>query len=220
MRATLVVLTGCLACAGSAQILADTFSGFSGVQGQDGWTYRFYDRTADATPGSYDFSTEAQLMPEFNSNDQKWYVQKGTFWTMLGLASAHGNGSVTSGGRTPNEQMAIRRWTSNYAGQVKISTSVAKISTGGGNGVTAWLFVNGAPKQSQWIAGNDWEGSTFEVETVLNTGDAVEWWLDPTQGDDLFDLSTLSGTVTAVPEPAVLAALGIGLAAMLRKRQR
>lgn len=219
MRFTLVVLTGCLTAAGSAQILADSFYDFGGSQGLNGWTYRYYDRTADVTPG-YDFLSDAWLMPQFNSSDNKWYVQKGTYWTMLGQGSAHGNGVITSGGRSPADHIAIKRWTSSYTGRVKISTSVGKINTNGGNGVIASLFVNGVSFGSQPIAYNDLTGASFDVETTLTTGDAIEWWLDPSEGNDLFDLSRLEGSVTAVPEPKVLAALAIGVAAMLGRRRR
>lgn len=221
MRSHLVILATLLSSAGAAQtIIADSFADFSGVQGQNGWTYRYYDKTHDATPLSYDYLTEASLMAQYIADHNKWYVHEGEFWTMLGASSAHGNGIVTSGGRTPDEQIAIRRWTSNYSGKAIIAGEVAKISTGGGNGVMAYLKINGVTEYAHWIDANDSTGVAFSVTKTITAGDAVEWWLDPFQSNDLVDLTSYTATVTAVPEPSVLAALACGAMVMLRRRPR
>jgi hypothetical protein len=206
--------------AAAQPLLADSAFDFSGVQGQGGWTYRFYDRTNDLLPG-YDHEVDAQLMTQYISDHDKWYAEDGRFWTMLGRVSAHGNGVLTSGGRLSVDHVAIRRWTSDYEGMARINGEIAKINFTGGNGVIAELRINGVVESSMWLFGQDFVGKSFSIDRYVRVGDAVEWWLDSNAADDNYDLSYYTGTVAAVPEPATLIALGAGVGSlMLRRRQR
>lgn len=221
MRSLFATLFLSLAFAANAQtVIADSLLDFSGTQEAGGWSYRYYDKTNDATPDAYDYQTEAQLMTEYVEDHQKWYVQQGMFWTMIGKNAAHGNGVVTSGGRSAVEQMAIRRWTSDYTGMARISGEVSKINFSGGNGVEVFLRINGVTEHSAWIAGSDFIGTTFTIDRPLHAGDAVEWWLDSYQGNDLFDLTYYTGTVAAVPEPSAVIALAVGIVGFCYRGRR
>lgn len=212
----LVVLS---ASAISQPILADSISDFSGVQGANGWTYRYYDRTNDPTSG-YDYLTDAQLMAQYIADHEKWYVEDGTFWTMLGKVSSHGNGVVTSGGRAQVDHVAIRRWTSDYTGMARIRGEVSKINFQGGNGVQAVVTVNGVIEHTEWIAGGDFVGKAFVLDRPVQSGDAIEWHFDSFQGNDLYDLSYFSGSVAAVPEPSAYIVLAVGLFGFCLRRRR
>jgi hypothetical protein len=134
-----IAVLACLMCLVSqarGDIIADSVSHFSGTQGQDGWYYGYSSGPFTGT----NFTLMTQFAPSEITSGDSWYVQEGTYWTQLSVTGAHGNGTTTSGGRTPTEQWAVREWVSNVAGDVTISGSIAKLITGG-NGVTADIFV-------------------------------------------------------------------------------
>lgn len=205
--------------AAAQPILADSVVDFSGTQGYKGWTYRFYDRTNDPVAG-YDYTTDAALMGQFIDEHQKWYVENGRFWTMLGKVSTHGNGQLTSGGRDAADHVAIRRWTSTYEGMARITGEIAKINFTGGNGILAEVRINGVVENSVWLHGEDFVGKTFSIDRFVRAGDSIEWWLDSNQSNDLYDLTYYTGAVAAVPEPGAILAFGLGIGSLLLRRKR
>jgi hypothetical protein len=50
-----------------AETIADSIRGFSGEQGANGWSYGYWDRTADADQ-SYNQSTDFRLLRNFGSD--------------------------------------------------------------------------------------------------------------------------------------------------------
>ncbi|MFL6197435.1 MAG: hypothetical protein ACJ75H_24830, partial [Thermoanaerobaculia bacterium] len=67
--------------------MADSISGFSGEQGANGWSYGYWDYTAD-TDKSYNQATDFQLLRHFGSdpiNDLSTRPELGTgklLWTL------------------------------------------------------------------------------------------------------------------------------------------
>jgi hypothetical protein len=190
--------------AANAAILADSVADFSGVQGQESWYYGYY-------PGPFTPADFVQ-MTVFASN--AWFVDNETvidpdiYWTVLTPTRAHGNGTTTSGGRTPVEQWAVRRWIAEVTGPVQISGSVAKIGIGG-NGIVARIFVNGTETFTQFIDGMDTTGINYSFLANSSAGDAVDFVLDPSLSNDWSDSTHFTAQVTSVvPEPATAVLAG------------
>jgi hypothetical protein len=183
----------------AAAQIANSVTEFSGTQGQNSWNYGFYDRTNDAG-GVYNALTDFQLMTQFDGTT--WKVQNGTFWTFLSADTAHPNGTTTSGGRLPVEQWAIRRYTSEVAGTINISGTLAKVQgQTGGNGVTGRIFVDGVEVFTQNIAGSDTTGVNYSFNMNVSGGSLVDFALDPLASDDLSDSTRFTAVINTVAAP-------------------
>lgn len=209
----------------AAAQLANSVTEFSGVQGQNNWNYGFYDRTNDVG-GVYNPLTDYALMTQFNGT--AWQVNNGTFWTELNSQGGHPNGTTTSGGRTPVEHWAIRRYTSEVTGLVNISGTLAKSSTGGGNGIIGRIFVDGTEVFTQTIAATDGVGVNYNFSQNVNLGSRVDFVIDPNASNDISDgtvfTAQVSSVVVAAPEASTLALCVGGLlpiaGAVIKKRRR
>jgi hypothetical protein len=82
-------------------------------------------------------------MSQFDSRTSTWFVKNKTYWTSLTADGGHPNG-INNNGATwqPVEHWAVRRWKSDYDGQVSISGLIADLNSGGGNGVIGQIFVD------------------------------------------------------------------------------
>ena len=183
-------------------IIADSVAEFSSVQGQDNWMYGYYDgpfTPADFTPmtvfsGAWWVDIETTVTPE-------------NYWTNVGASRTHGQGIVTSGGRTPLEQWAVRRWVSEVTGTVYLNVNLAKAPNGlSGNGVIGHIFVGGTEVWNATIAPTDQVGVSVSIPVSVTVGQNVDLALDPRQAHDQSDTSvfTVVITDTAVPEPSTV----------------
>jgi len=205
-----------------AQVFADSVAEFSSVQGQDGWFYGYYDRTNDVG-GIYAPATDFQQMTQYGVSPDEWTVQEGTFWTRLGEQGGHDNGVITGGGRTEVEHWAIRRYVSEATGTVTLSGNLAKLNTGGGNGIVGRIFVDGTQAYSQTVNFNDAVGFNYSFDVAVGIGSTLDFILDPNASNDQFDGARFTAKLTAVPEPSALAAFVIGAVSgvvLLRRRRR
>jgi MYXO-CTERM domain-containing protein len=194
----------------SAQVLADSMADFSGTQGADGWHYGYY--AGDMSPGSF------QEMQVFQSN--RWYVQPGEYWTSLGAALSHPNGTVTSPPADAVDQWSARRWVSDFAGEVNIDTTLFKINANThSNGVMGHIYIDGQEIWNQFIAGDDAVGVATTLTASIHPGSTIDFVLDPVAGNDGGDATHFAGVISAVPTPGSLALLGIaGIVASRRRR--
>lgn len=173
--------------------LADSTEDFSGVQGARGWSYGYYDRSADGNM-TYDPNTE------FNSTDPNWTFTGGAWslgpgdppWTTVGQTDVHpGSGP---------EHWAIRRWTSTYAGRVRIAGTV--VNAGCGGDVNARIFINGAQAFSR-VVGNS--GYGFSILATVAVGTKIDFAVDP-NGADGCDATRLTATIQPAPSGATVVA--------------
>ncbi|HEX2871167.1 MAG TPA: hypothetical protein VHP33_07925, partial [Polyangiaceae bacterium] len=111
----------------------------------------------------------------------------------------HPNGLITSMADNMIYERAVRRWTSNYAGDILITGELAKIDIAmPGNGVEGSVYVDGVLRYSKTIAADDAGGESYEATGTVQVGSTVDFVLDPYESDDRHDLSRFTGVITRI----------------------
>ncbi len=176
------------------EALADSVTGYAASQGTRGWYYGYVE------PGT---SPDFTLMGNYvaSGTDPGWYVGTGgALWTMIENDTMHPNGEVTTEGRSPVEQWAVRRWVSSYSGPVRITGHVAKVyEDGTTTGVLARITINGVDAWSEHIEGWDAVGKDIDVMAEVTTGASVDFAVEPYGSDDRSDRTVFTATVWTVP---------------------
>jgi hypothetical protein len=207
----------------SATILANSVADFGDTQGANGWFYGYYDKTADSD-FVYDYQTDFRLMSQYRQNHQlsafasgpAWEVQDGVYFTELWANGGHGNGTTTSGGRRQEQQFAVRRWVSDYVGNVDIAVHLAKIDGNPtSNGVAGRVIIEGNQVRWDYVSGTDLTGITYTLSATVHVGDRIDLMLDPWAANDWGDSSIFTAQITATPEPSTVVLLGIGAVSLL-----
>jgi hypothetical protein len=190
--------------------VADSVADWSatGVQGANGWSYGYYNETADADM-SYDPNTD------FNTGDPNWTFASSAWqlgvagdpvanppWDSIGQTAWHPNGD-----NNIEVHWVIRRWVSEVDGPLHASVQFGK-SGAGGNGTTLRILHNGNQVFSRTVAGSDTTGINTNVNLPdVFVGDKIEFALDPLGTDgtknDGSDGSFLRAAVLTglAPEP-------------------
>ncbi|MFM9958763.1 MAG: GC-type dockerin domain-anchored protein [Phycisphaerales bacterium] len=120
-------------------VFADSAAQFSGVQGQNGWSYGFY----DGDPGVAFTAADFEPLPLFaappppfgNSVDPFWHRDPLLFWTAVDAELMHPNGLAA--GRTPQVNWAVRRWLCDRTAPVRFELYVEDIADFCGDGIVA-----------------------------------------------------------------------------------
>lgn len=118
--------------------------------------------------------------------------------------------AVLHGG--PHGEIATARWTAPMSGQAHV---FGKFGQGDGGEIDALILLNDVPQYSHYSAGID---SFFDVFFSVNVGDRVDFGVG-TAGSFFFDTTPLYATIEIVPEPSALAALALGVLALLRRNR-
>ncbi len=167
------LLLACSAMIGSASaaVIADSQTGFSGVQGTNGWSYGYLSSTG--SQGMFSSYDAADTMYGF-----------GSAGTWLG-----DNGErVIKEGQHPgydgtNTYATVRRWTSDVSGLVRISGQLAKLDNGSANpasdGVVGAVYLNTASQYTNTLASGDTTGVKYSFYAQVNVGDTINFLLDP-----------------------------------------
>lgn len=152
---------------------------YSNVQGTNGWTYGYYNRTADV--GGVYSGTEFQNMPVAGGG---YAIGGNPPWTSIANnLTGHPNG--TNNGA---EHWIARRYTVG-AGEggaaFDINWLLRKNNTVCGDGVTGFIYHNGTQIDSLAIAGNAGTGSLRRASIPLvSAGDTIDLMVSPTSNDD------------------------------------
>lgn len=182
--------TGIGALGVGEEALASSVRDFSPVQGEKGWFYGYYDVAE---------SDEFQPMAQFSSGgaDPGWYVTTGgLYWTMMDASTMHPNGEVTTGGRSPVEHWAVRRWVSDYEGDVRITGHFGKYwADGESNGVGGYIFVDDEMSWAWYIEGWDTSGVEFDRVFTVQVGSTIDFAVEPWESDDRSDRSTFTAEI-------------------------
>jgi hypothetical protein len=174
----------------ASDIVADSGLDFSidGTQGENGWFWGYRDVTADG--GGADYEPDLDFIPFLNDgsnvvdlatnhwNGGGWNLTTADPpWTELGSGSGHPNG--TNNGP---EQWAIFRWVTPeaLAGPSGLTFNLAKSNTGGGDGTSVGLYINGMLKATGAVAFDDSFGVFGTYFADLAPGDKIDLALKPT----------------------------------------
>ncbi len=197
-------------------------------QNTNGWTYGYYDITANGAPdaGGGDFIAFSGA----SWNGSYWdLASPAAPWTEVTAVGGHPNG--TNNGA---EQWATRRYTiqPGEAGDIVVDWDLAK-GNPAGNGTGVHILKNGVEVDYRAVAGDDTAGVHRAILVPgAQVGDVIDIALDPKglgsylgvggYTDDGADSSTFSARLylAAVPEPGVGALAGVALAGLLRRRRR
>ena len=123
----------------SKMMVADSISGFSDKQGANGWSYGYWDGTADADK-KYSQKTDFQLLEDFGDDPiaqlsrrsdfatgALWMLRDGRYRTKLWAEGGSSNGTTELTDHARVDHSAVRRWVSTVNGPVTISGQMAKI---------------------------------------------------------------------------------------------
>lgn len=172
--------------------VADSIEEFSGTQGQDGWDYMIY--TYHNTTPNDEFYNSGGASPL--SEAAHW---DGTDWEIATTGLRIANDEVFPGSLFINAsvgtaaQMPVRRWTSDVAGQIKITGDLNNPDPSG-DGVTARIFVDDVEIYTQFLNGN---ADTVDVTANVNVGSIVDVVVDlGTARDNVGDTTQFNVEIT------------------------
>lgn len=240
---TRVCALGALATlAGSAManpmIVADSVADFSGVQGENGWSYGWYNLEDIAIDGSsVSINTaEFRLFDFYSPATGRWGVDSDSASGNQGSGAVPGSFAVVSQtlmhAHSPNpgfssigvvgeEQWSVRRWISGFDGPMTLSGFIgyASMDTALGNGTEAYVLVDGVSVYRYDVAPGDTTGTEFSLELSVAAGSVIEMVLG-SKGDSLFDATvfTVQGS-RVIPAPGSMALIGLGGLLAARRRR-
>ncbi|HCQ38464.1 MAG TPA: hypothetical protein DIV39_04865, partial [Verrucomicrobiales bacterium] len=176
--------------ASAQNVVADSSLEFSGVQGQEDWSYGYRNLTLDGGANDYDPENDFISFPvdgtALGSDTNAWNGAIFDFfdatgnttnppWTTLGASSSHPNGTNQA-----ETHWTVRRWTAttnDLPGPTLLQVEWFISKTAGnpnGEGVTAQLHLNGAMVGKTTIAGDDTTGITKTEFLTANVGDHID----------------------------------------------
>ena len=197
--------TALIRSAGANVVIADTIADWStsGVQGENNWTYGYYNRTVSGAAynmanfkpfpsGSGPHST-ANF---WNGSAWQWFDGDPPFDT-IGETLTRPS-VIETGGTNGNEHWVIRRWVSEVSGPVVVDWHAAKKRIGG-TGVTVNVYQNGTQRDTANITGTDFAGILKQTTMTVQAGDLIDFSMAP--GADVDDdictfNATIHGTTT------------------------
>lgn len=167
------------------EVYADSLWEFSGVQGR--WSYGFYDGSEGQPWRPADFD----LLPVYDTSERPVWCRQlgpGGYWTAINAYAMHPNGTASCGDRTPQENWAVRRWTSDQELPARLTGSISDVQGAvGADGVTCKIFLGDEEIFSRDLDDGDLEGFTFDLPVDLRLGAAVDFVVTPRSECDYFD---------------------------------
>lgn len=173
----------------SSDVIADSVSGFSGEQGANGWSYGYWDRSADAD-GIYDPITDFQLLVRFGGDNELssrdefttgdlWNIENGLYYTSLWAEGGHPHAVMDLGDYAQAEHWPVRRWVSTVDGPVTLSGRLGKVMPWGENwqgACRARIVVDGT---TVFDAPMDNDGRDYAIDAAVRIGSRVDWMIGP-----------------------------------------
>ena len=163
---------------------ADSAAEFSGTQGQNGWHYGYWNRTADAD--KLYTAAEVTLFPRDGTNTiSATNAWNGGNWDINAAASAPWT-EMTSGGGHPNGansgdvHWTVRRYVSEFTGTARL---VGTLADGAecGDGVALRIFLDGA--QVYFRPTFSSTPLEFSAAVEVQAGQKIDFVIDPLTND-------------------------------------
>lgn len=210
----LTLLGGILGVVGnaSAQVVADSVADYSGVQGQRGWFYGYYDGDVVTPYRPSDFAMLPFYDVGVSGAPEYWHHTEGAggFFTLMRASRCHPNGVFTSGGRRQQDHWAVRRWVSPINGLVRVRASFVDLNTVCGNGIRAHIFLGSQEVYSQVVT--SMVEQVYEMDLCISVGTIIDFAVDPLDSWDSCDntgtVFTITGPITRSPESALTCLTG------------
>ncbi|HEY5894268.1 MAG TPA: hypothetical protein VIT91_13670 [Chthoniobacterales bacterium] len=174
----------------AGEVIANSDEGFSSEQGTDGWSYGTFE-----TPpgGSYDPAAWTPL-PKYNVTIWGYEWLGSGRYPFITPANAH-----PASTKDQKQIWAVRRWTSNLEGKLRIKGEFSRPTSG--DGTTARIFVDGKEVWSQQVGGGKPNTVKCDVRTQVKTGSLVDISIDPGPTLDMSNDATMTNvTLIRLPE--------------------
>jgi hypothetical protein len=192
-----------------AGVIANSSPEFSGVQGQNGWTYGYRDVPAEGASENYD--PDRDFIPFAGGDSQGDWNGSTQQWTGTGWKASDGSEMIgTSSRLAGSTRWTVWRWQASeltQKGPVSLRWTLAKQDITCGNGVTGALFINGQLADKTTIAFDRATTLTRTYYALLCPADRIDLVLRPLGTDGTDDaqcdntLMTLVVNTTIAPEP-------------------
>ncbi len=192
-------------------VIANSQTEFSNIQGQNGWSYGYWVKSGDAN-GVY-APTEmvnflwngTSIVGNFNHWDgTKWDFRSGATRPLTELSATGGKPAAFTG-FPPITHNTIRRYTSEVAGTLKLTGTLADIDPTG-DGAIGRILVDGVQIYEQAINNNSFN---YSVVTTVPLGAKIDFMIDAGPStEDTGDATTFTTIVEHLSQlpPANLAA--------------
>jgi uncharacterized protein (TIGR03382 family) len=196
--------------------VADSFEDYQGNQGENGWTYGYYDGNVDAAYTPADF----ELMTSWDDSISRWWVDNTPGGSLALVDSVFMHSWVFGSEGVSNDQWAVRRWTSTIDGPVEIDIDMLRgPSNALGDGVRLHVFVDGVKQAVLGLDPANAAGVSLMLFQNISVGSVIDFALDPIDNPS-FDGTRFNAIITStVPSPSSMALFGLGVLAMGRRRR-
>lgn len=193
--------------------LADSVKEFSGVQGQTGWYYGYWDRgnDVDGTYATNEFvafpkGSGALSASNFFTNNVWRFYPPDVASTQLDRFG--GSGSGDNGLASRLNHWTIRRWVSETNGLVRIYGTIGDQSTcadpSQGDGITGRIYIDGVEVFRKSVRQSS---MGYSILSNVALGSMVDFVIDPGDGhDDRCDSAIFTAVVSTVSPTAQLLA--------------
>ncbi|MGH2378139.1 MAG: DUF6531 domain-containing protein [Candidatus Limnocylindria bacterium] len=183
----------------AVSVLADSVRDHSGVHGQSGWYYGYLSGSFASTT----FDLLRQWVPGAHGDWRDvWFLDRQRYRTQLWQDGGHPN---TDGG----VHWTTRRWISPVEGSLSITGRLAKGDTGGGDGVTGRVIVDGVVVFQQFIAATDGVGVSYSLAPSVKVGSTVDLAIEA-GGTENFDSTVFTAVISAEADAGTLEAHTFG----------
>jgi hypothetical protein len=179
-------------------VQVDATADYSASAPANGWSYGYFVGAAGAV-GSWNNASFSALSATASG------------WTGPFSSLAVGSSTLAPSAAGILQYAAVKRWTSNYTGDVQVAGSFT--DTRNGDGVGVCVYVNGQPAAARVLIGVTGNGltQTFSFVQAVIPGTTIDFVVDPGPGRDFAgDATTLNATIASTSSSATT---GISVAA-------
>jgi hypothetical protein len=225
-----------LASTASAELvtIANSIADFSNTQGLNGWSYGWYTGDTiglDDGAGTLDTS-EFQAFGHYDSAINWWTHDAASaasgsgatpfFLTVITAELIHANTAIPGTGVANESRWASRRWTSDMSGQVQVTGEISKVDQGtpAGDGVDAYVLIDGEIAFYYALSPTDYQGTSFDLLLDVSEGSLIELVVGGNE-NGLNDAARFTANIAGdvVPAPGAVALLGMGGVLIGRRRR-